>query len=447
MTAPISDRPYPPGPPTDFIGGHLLSLRRDSLGFLSANMAHGDLAHIKFMQYDGYQVNHPDLIGQVLRDSALWHKSIIYKEPLKAYLGEGLLSADGNFWRRQRKLMQPAFHVNRISAYADTMVDYIQRLLDEWRDGEVRDIASDMMRVTLHVVGKTLFNADFRTESGRVAEALDYMLEDIIDASQTIIRLPEWIPTPKRYRRRHTITLLDQVVKPLIQARRASGEDTGDLLSMLLLAQDDDGEGMSDDQVRNEALTLVLAGHETTASTLTWTLYLLSEHPQIAEKLYAEIDSVLGQRPPGLDDLPHLPYTEQVIKEGMRMYPPVWSVGRQASQPTELGGYAIAQYATAIVPIWSVHRDPRWYPQPLQFEPERWGDERAGAVPRHAYLPFGGGPRICIGNAFAMMEARLLLASIVQQFQVSHVDGHPVEPEPLVTLRAKHGMLMHLSRR
>lgn len=439
---------YPPGPATDIIGGHLLSLRRDALGFLTKNMRYGDLTHIKFLKYDAYQVNHPTLIGQVLtKDNALWHKSVVYKTSLQDYLGKGLLNSDGDFWRRQRKLMQPAFHVNRISAYADTMVEYSQRMLASWEDGSVRDIAEDMMQVTLYVVGKTLFNADFQNSSSDVAEALDYMLEDIIDASQTVIHLPEWLPTPAKYRKKQTIALLNQVVMPIIKARREEGEDTGDLLSMLLLAQDDDGQGMTDEQIRNESLTLVLAGHETTANALTWTLYLLSQYPDIADKLRAEVDSILGKRQPTLADLKDLSYTEQVIKEGMRVYPPVWSVARQTQEVTNLGGYPIGKYATAVIPIWSVHHDERWYPNADAFEPERWADERADAVPRYAYMPFGGGPRICIGNSFAMMEAQLILASIVQQYHLSHVEGHKVEPEPLVTLRPKHGMKMRLHKR
>lgn len=439
---------YPPGPRKDIIGGHLLSMRRDSLAFLSNNMQYGDLTHIKFLKYDAYQLNHPDLIGQVLtKDNAIWHKSVVYKHSLKDYLGIGLINSDGDYWRRQRKLMQPAFHINRISAYAETMVNYAQQMLNNWQDGEVRDIAEDMMQVTLYVVGKTLFDADLRTEAGRVSEALDYMLEDIIDASQTVIQLPDWIPTPRRRRRRQTIELLNQVVLPMIEARRASGEDTGDLLSMLLMAKDESGDGMSDEQLRNETLTLVLAGHETTANSLTWTLYLLSQNPDIAEKLQEEINSVIGNRLPTLADLKNLTYTEDVIKESMRIYPPLWSVARQTRESTQLGDYPIGKYATVLIPIWAVHHDERWYPNPWSFEPERWSDERADAVPRYAYLPFGGGPRICIGNSFAMMEAQLILVSILQQFKLTHVEGHQVVPEPLVTLRPKYGMKMRLEKR
>lgn len=439
---------YPDGPPTDFIGGHLLSLRRNPLDFLNENMRYGDLTHLKFMKYNGYQINHPDLLRQVLTtDNAIWHKSVIYKRMLKDYLGDGILSVDGEYWRTQRKLMQPAFHVKRVGAYADTMVEYALHMLDGWQDGEVRDVAEDLMAVTLNIVGKTLFNSDFRTESERVAEALEFMLENIITASQQIIHLPEWIPTPTKYRKQRTIEMLDAVVMPIITARRQSNEDTGDLLSMLMLAQDEDGNGMTDKQLRDEAMTIVLAGHETTANALTWTLYLLSQNPDIYEQLQTEIDTVLSSRPATMADLRDLPYAEKVIKESMRLLPPVWSLGRQARQDTELGGYAIPKYSTAIIPIWSVHRDARWYPNPQRFDPDRWTEENEANRPRYAYLPFGAGPRVCIGNSFAMMEAVLLLATILQQVRVSLVDGHPVEPEPLITLRPKYGMKMHIERR
>jgi cytochrome P450 len=439
---------YPAGPKLDFVGGHLLSLRRDALGFMMANLPYGDLVGLKFLKYDAYQVNQPELVGQVLtKDNAIWEKSIVYKSSLKDYIGEGLLNSDGDFWRRQRKLMQPSFHVKRIEAYAETMVDFVARMLSDWRDGEQRDIADDMMQVTLNIVGKTLFDADLSDKSSTVAHALEFMLEDIIASSQQIIRLPEWMPTPARMKRRDAIAQLDSVILPMIEARRKSQEDRGDLLSMLLLAQDEDGNGMSDKQLRNEVLTLILAGHETTANTLTWAFYLLSQNPAVAQKLEAEVDSVLGKRRPHLADLKNLPYSEQVIKEAMRVYPPVWSVGRQNNVATTLGGYPVRRGSTAIIPIWALHHDERYFPQAECFSPERWTEAMESALPRYAYLPFGGGPRICIGNAFAMMEARLLLVGIVQEYRLAHVEGHKVEPEPLVTLRPRYGMQMMLEKR
>lgn len=449
MTAPTLAPTFPPGPPPDFIGGHLLSLRRDSLDFVLRSMQdYGGLVHIKFHKYDAYLVTEPDLVQQILtRDNRIWHKSIVYKQILADYLGDGLIVSDGDHWKRQRKLMQPAFHINRINAYAQTMVDYTAQMLSEWADGQVRDLSEEMMKLTLFIVGKTLFDADLKEASGQIAVALEHMLQDIIVESRELIPLPAWVPTPLRMRKKRTIAMLEEAVMPIIEQRRKNLEDHGDLLSMLLLAQDDEGGGMTNDQVRNEALTLVLAGHETTANTLTWTLYLLSLYPEVEAKLQAEVDQVLQGRAPNLSDLAHLPYTEMVIKEGMRIYNPVWSIGRQNIEATTLAEYPIGKRSTAIIPIWAMHRNPKFFPDPERFIPERFSPENESQLHKYAYLPFGGGPRVCIGNSFAMMEARLILASIVQRYRFSLVNGHKVEPEPLVTLRPRYGMKMQLHAR
>ena len=442
---------FPPSPPTDFIGGHLLSIRRDPPGFFTQNMLdYGGLVHLQFGKYHAYQVNDPQLIQQILtRDAKIWHKSVVYKTILSDYLGNGLLISDGAFWRRQRKLMQPAFHSKRISSYASTMVDYTQRLLTTWQTGATRDIDSDMMQLTLNIVGKTLFDTDLHDSSGQVAEALDYMLNDIALETRKVrwVRLPKWMPTPLRLRRQQAIDHLNQVVNPIIEARRADPSDNGDLLSMLLLAEDDDGNRMTDAQVRDEALTLVLAGHETTANALTWTLYLLSQNHDVEAQLQAEIDSVLQGRAPTLEDLPNLPYTEMVIKESMRLYPPAWSVARQVTEATELGGYPVQKRAVALVVAYALHRNPDIFPQPERFDPQRFTLENEAQIPRYAYVPFGGGPRVCIGNAFAMMEARLILASIIQRYMLTRHPQQVVEPEALVTLRPKHGMKMIVTER
>lgn len=444
-----TDTTFPPGPHTDIIGGHLLSLRNDSLNFTTQNMReYGGIVHLKLGKYDGYQVTDPELLHQILTtDSRIWHKSVVYKGILADYLGNGLLVSDGDFWRRQRKLMQPTFHTKRISAYAEIMVDYTQRMLGQWQTEQVLDVDAEMMRLTLFIVGKTLFDADLKDESAKITTALGNMLHDIMDEARSLIHLPDWIPTPLRIRKQRTIQMLEDVIMPIIEERRESLEDRGDLLSMLLMAQDDDGSGMTDEQVKHEALTIVLAGHETTANALTWALYLLSQHPEIESTLHEEIDSVLASRTPALDDLKNLPYTEMVLKEAMRLYPPAWSVGRQTQEATELAGYPIRRKSMAIVSIYAAHRNEDYFPNPEQFDPERFTPENEAQLHKYAYLPFGGGPRICIGNAFAMMEARLILASIVQHYRLSLLAGHNVEPDPQLTLRPKHGMKMRLHRR
>lgn len=437
------------GPPPDIFGGNLLSLRRDFLGFSMNNLReYGDLVPLKFFNIDAYQVNHPDLIAEVLtKRYTSYRKSFVYKFILADYIGDGLLISDGEFWRKQRKLIQPAFHTKRIQAYVDTMVDYTQQLLGEWQAGETRDISDEMMKLTLWIVGKTLFDTDLRGASNQIDKAIDDMFHDVSSEARAVIRLPKWIPTPLRLRKKRTNKIMDSVILPIIEERRKTGEDTGDLLSMLLLSKDENGEGMDDQQVRDEAVTLVLAGHETTSNALTWTLYLLSQNPEIEQKLAEEVQTVLEGRAPTLEDIRNLPYTEMVLKEGMRLYPPAWNIGRMPHEDTELGGLHIKQFSPMLIPIYAVHRDERWYPDPEKFDPERWTKENESKLPKYAYMPFGGGPRICIGNAFAMMEATLILASIVQKFSLRLAPNHRVVPEETVTLRPKYGMKMTLAKR
>lgn len=454
ITQPPSLTPSPPyripdGKPPALIGGNLLHYRRDPLGFLMSNARdYGDIVRILFGKWYGFQINHPDDVQQVLvKQAHKFHKSVIYKATLSQYLGNGLLISDGDFWKRQRALAQPAFHTQRIHAYADIMAHYAVNMLKGWKDGETRNIAHDMMQLTLYIVAKTLFDADVSQQSDRVAEALEVLLISVIEQSKTIIRLPEWIPTPARRRKKWSIELLHDFTLNVIQQRRNSGDDKGDLLSMLLLSEGENGDRMTDEQVRDEALTIFLAGHETTANALTWTLYLLSQHPDIEAQLYEEVARVLNGRVPTLADVGALRYTEQVLKESMRLYPPAWSFARSALEDIELGDYLLPKRSTFAIVPYVIHRDERWFPQAETFKPERFSPENENSFPRYAYLPFGGGARVCIGNSFAIMEAKIILALIVQQFRLRHIDTHRVIPEPLVTLRPKNGMPMHLIAR
>lgn len=438
----------PPSPPQGIIGGHLLKFA-DPLPFYMQNFRdYGDIVKLNANGINLYQINNPDLIQEVVVHKAKsFHKSPIYKRLLSIYLGNGLLISDGEFWKRQRKLAQPAFHVKRINAYAETMTNYSQHMLDEWQDGQQRNINEEMMRLTLWIVGKTLFDADLSTSSGEVAEALEFLLADIPKTAKQIIRLPNWVPTPTRSRRKQVIETLAGIMNPIIEDRRRTGEDHGDLLSMLLLARDDDGKGMTDQQLRDEAITLVLAGHETTANALTWTFYLLSQNPEAEAKLLTEVDSVLGGNPPTLEDLGKLDYTEMVLKESMRLYPPAWNFGRQAQEDVEIGDYLLPKESGVLIASYVVHRHPDYWDEPERFIPERFRPEAEHARHKYAYFPFGGGPRICIGNSFAMMEAKIILASFVQRYRLHLVPGHSAEPEPLITLRPKYGMQMTLEKR
>lgn len=444
----IDDTTRLPTPDEGLFGGHILQYHGNPLRFLLDNQQDfGRIAHFRVFKYHFVQVNDPELIGQVLvKQASKFQKSALYKKVLGEYLGNGLLISDGDFWKRQRKLAQPAFHTGRIHAYADTMVDYSLKLRDRWQVGETVNVAEDMMQLTLFIVAKTLFNADVRDDAQDVGDALDVLLHFVIEASRRVVRLPEWLPTPQKRRKQQSIDTLNDITMTIINERRATPEDTGDLLSMLLMAEDENGVGMSDEEVKNEALTLFLAGHETTANALTWTLYLLSQHPEIDQRVYDEIHSVLDDRPPTLADLKDMPYTLMVFKEAMRLYPPAWAFSRQATEDVSIGDHTIPQKWDVLIIPYVIHRNPDLWENPEQFNPERFSAENEKQIPRYAYLPFGGGARVCIGNSFALMEGHLVLATLLQRYKFDLAQAK-VEPEPLVTLRPKGGLHMRIVAR
>jgi cytochrome P450 len=366
----------------------------------------------------------------------------------KQLLGEGLLTSEGELHRRQRRLCQPAFHREGVARYARVMVEEAERVRDGWRDGETRDIAADMATLALAIVGRTLFGADVTGRTADVQEALTASVDMFNLITSPLAPLLERLPTPRMRRFHRAQRTLDEIIFTIIAARRASGEDRGDLLSMLLLAQDeDDASRMSDRQVRDEALTLFLAGHETTANALAWTWYLLSRAPDVEARLHAEIDAVLGERPPAMKDVPRLTYTRMVLAESMRLFPPAWIVGRRALVDHEASGVTIPAGSIVIVSQYITHRDPRFYPDPERFDPERWTAEASRLRPKFAYFPFGGGSRICIGEAFAWTEATLVLAVLARRWRLRLAPDARVAPLPLITLRPRHGMPMRLSRR
>jgi cytochrome P450 len=440
----------PPGP--DSVGrrkfsGQLGLVRRDPLAFFThCAKTYGDITGMRYFNFRVFFINHPDFIEDVLVNNARkFHKGRVLQAN-KGVFGEGLLTSEGSFWLRQRRLAQPAFHRARIATYAETMVQYTQRLLDSWHDGEERDIHEEMMRVTLQIVGKTLFDADVAKDAQEVGQSLELLMELSADFGKAIM-IPEWVPTLHNLRKRRAIRKLDKIIYRIIEERRKSERDTGDLLSMLLAARDDDGSRMTDKQLRDESITLFLAGHETTANALSWTWWLLAQNPEAENKLHAELDSLLAGRVPTLDDVPKLKYTEQVLTESLRLYPPAWGTARIAMEDHEIGGYHIPKGAGVSLTQWTMHRDPRWFTNPEVFRPERWEDGLAKRLPRFAYFPFGGGPRQCIGNTFALMEATLVLATIARKFRFRLVVGHPVVPLPSITLRPRHGIRAFLEAR
>jgi len=399
-----------------------------------------------------YLLSHPDHAEYVLvKNNRNFIKSRYFRREL-SFLGQGLLNSEGELWRRQRRLAQPAFHKRRVGAYGEAMVSHAERMLARWRDGEVRDVHQEMRRLTLGIVAEVLFGAG-RDKADEVGEVLGWLdkhtnrLEE--QGSAMVLRfLLGNFPTPTNLRFRKGIGRLDEIIYGLIEERRENAKDTGDLLSMLLRFRDEAGTRMTDKQLRDEVITLLLAGHETTALALSWSWYLLSQHPEVEAKLLEELQEVLGDRTPMVEDLPHLPYAEMVIKESMRLYPPAWGVSREAIEECEIGGYRLPAGTQLLIVLWAMHRDPRNFQDPEAFNPARWEGGLAKKVPRYAYLPFGAGPRICIGGSFAITEAILLLATIARDFQLELVpEQRRVIPQPSTTLRPRGGIRMYLRKR
>jgi cytochrome P450 len=434
--------PVPPSPPGRWLIGHLREFQGDRLACMRRwAREFGDVVAVRLGPRQIYLVNHPEAIEEVLvTQSRHFMKHFALRlNPL--VLGNGLLTSEGDFWLRQRRLIQPAFVRGRLAAYAPVMVAATERVLGEWQQGETRDVTTEMMRITLDIAARALFGADAHESAGRVREALQYMLKSFVYRFTHLVTAPIWVPTPRNLRIRRAVGQLDEIIYGFIQQRRQSTADTGDLLSILLNARDEgDGQGMTDRQVRDEAMTLFLAGHETTALALAWTWYLLATHPEVEAQLLAELTTVLGGRAPTVADLPRLRYTEAVVTESMRILPPVYAIGREALDDCLIGGYRVAKGTTILMCQWVVHRDPRWFAEPEKFDPGRWLGDLPQRLPKYAYFPFGGGPRLCIGNTFAMMESVLVLATIAQRFKFTVVPSHPVVPWATFTLRPLHGI-------
>jgi cytochrome P450 len=431
----------PPGPPSPPILGLLPEFRKQPAEFLlKLFREYGDIAYFKMGGQHMYLLTRPDFIQDVLVNG---HRNFMKSRILqraKVLLGEGLLTSEGEFHLRQRRLVQPAFYRERLISYADTMVASAKEAASRWRDGETRDIADEMMRVTLAIVGRTLFSKDVEHEASDIGQALTDVLGTFGTLTLPASHLIQMLPIPKFLRAKRAQRFLDKTIYDMIAERRASGLDTGDLLSMLLMAVDEEGSGgMTDKQVRDEALTLFLAGHETTATALTWTWYLLSQNPEADARMRAEIQQVLGGRTATYDDLPKLRYTEMVVAESLRLYPPAWAVGRMVKTDTRVYNYEVKQGAICLMSPYVMHRHPRYWPDPERFDPERFTPEQKQARPKFAYFPFGGGPRVCIGERFAWMEGVLLLATFAQRWRLELVPGQTIETHPQITLRTRHG--------
>jgi cytochrome P450 len=428
--------------------GNLPEMRRDVLGMFSrAARDYGDVFRYSFGPYTGVCFNTPDAVREILVDKAECFEKGLFTQGLRPLVGNGLLTSPNAFHKRQRKLAAPAFHHQRIVSYAELMADYAEQAQAGWRDGETIDVSEAMMALTLRIVAKTLFDADVQAESEDIGDAVTYALHFITQRNLNLFPPPLSWPTPANNCFREAIHTLDSTIYRIIAERRASIEDRGDLLSMLMAAQDeDDGTRMSDAQLRDEAMTIFLAGHETTANGLTWAFYLLSQHPDTLAVLQAEAARVLRGRTPVFADLPNLPYALQVFKESLRLYPPAYVFGREVVADVTIGGVALPKGAYAAVCPYILHRRADAFPDPETFRPERFSLENEAKLPKYAFVPFGGGPRVCIGNQFALMEGQLLLATLAQRVTFDLAAGQQVETEPLVTLRPKFGMRMAVRR-
>ncbi len=387
----------------------------------------------------------PELIGEVLLDKdGVFIKDKVTRG-LSIIVGQGLLTSEGELWKRQRKLISPSLTRKHIATYADAMVRSARQYAAKIRDNEVRDVHVDMAKVTLEIVLETLFGTGLDRGHEHVGEVIDDLMADFQEVIQSWRRLfPEWVPFAARRRSLRNGKELDRVVMDLVRKRRASGALGDDLLSRLLAARDesDPTRGMDDQQLRDELITLFLAGHETTANALSWTLLLLAEHPHVDAKVRAEVEAKIGGRAATLEDMSALPYTDAVLKESMRIYPPAHIIGREATREIKLGSWTIPANASVLISPWALHHDRRFFDDPEAFRPERWLDGSTANLPRHVYLPFGGGPRICVGNHFAIMEAVLTLASVVQRVRFERVDREAVDVQPAITLRPKHGIAL-----
>jgi cytochrome P450 len=430
--------------------GSALGFTRDWLGFLTGcAREYGDMVFFRFFRTPVCLVNHPDLVEQVLVTRYQdFVKSKDYRV-LRNALGDGLLTSEGDFWLRQRRLMQPAFHRDRIVGFAPLVTGFAGRMLDGWRDGGELDLHQEMTRLTLEIAAKVFFDADVSRDAADVGAALGVMIQQFVPQADLAFLLPDWAPLPVSRKFRRAVRRLDEIVYEMIRRRRADPAPRGDLLDLLLAARDESGNPMSDRQLRDEITTIFVAGHETTALAISWTAMLLAQNPHCATRLSEEVDCVLAGRAPTAEDIPQLRYTEMVVKESLRLYPPAWGVGRRTLRRFEIGGYSLPAGTNFLLCQWIVHRDPRFFPDPEKFDPERWREDpqRTGALARFAYFPFGGGPRVCIGASFAMMEAVLIVAAIAQRFHMTLPPDQKIELLPSVTLRPKHGLRVHLARR
>jgi len=433
--------------------GNTHQLVREQGGLFEDAASEGDVVKLRILGMgDLYQVSHPDLVEQVLvSDRDRFDKATQSQEDLGELVGQGLILSEGELWERQRERIQPAFYMDRIADYADTIAAEAHDAADDWDDGAVVDVEDEMKALTLRILVKAIFGADMDYEERGIRETVQNLQEPGQPAKQPVARMvPRWVPIPMWRRYREGIDEMEEVIETFVAAKRenaadSDNDDHDDLISMLLAATDDEGEGMSEKLLRDELMTFLFAGHETTATALTFTWYLLSQCPEVEERLVAELDEVLGDRPPEFGDVPDLEYTGRVLKEAMRIYPPVPQIPRETTERLELGGYTIPEGATVAPSQWTIHRDERFWDDPMAFQPERFAGE--SDRPQFAYFPFGGGPRRCIGQQFAMVEGKLILATLARAYSPDLVSDPDVDLSVSITTRPVDPIELRVDRR
>jgi cytochrome P450 len=466
-----ASRQDPPGPRTGFLGlAHLRRMREDLLGFpTELARTYGDLASLRMGAVRLYFLNHPAFVREVLVTRAKsFRKLPRIIRAFRSVDGNGLVLSEGDFWLRQRRLVQPAFSPKRFDHYAQIAVNCTREMVDGWRPGTEVEISAAMRRLALRIIARTLFEAEIIDAEGRIGAAIETLSEILTRQPSRVIQRPEWLPTRENRTKRRAIQVLDSIIRGVIRERRATRADKGDLLSMLLAAVDEegDGTGMTDEQARDEAITLFNAGQDTTAAGLTWLWYLVATHPEVAEKLRDEAQQVLavrneaqqvlgvreeaaqvlGERPATYADLPSLPNTTMVVKESLRLYPPTWAlIPREALEDVPLGDFVIPKGGWVYIYPWVLHRDPRFFPDPERFDPERFAPGRIESIPQHAYIPFGAGPHVCIGNTFATMEMVLAVTTIVSRVRLTlPPNAPPIVVEPHIAIRPRGGLTLRV---
>ena len=428
--------------------GHLLKFRNQRLAWqMKLMIEYGDICRMRLANFPVVLISSGDLAQSVLVENAPYFVKSRGLQLTRPLLGNGLLTSEYDFHRRQRKLISPGLQHKRVGTYASVMAGFSEQAQARWKEGETIDVSAAMMKLTLAIAGKTLFDADLEGEAKEIGDALTVALRAVSERITSFFPAPLSWPLPQNWPVRRAIARLEKTVYRVIADRRTSGHDPGDILSMLLAAEEEgSGSKMTDVEVRDETMTLFLAGHETTANALAWTFYLLSRHPDIYARLRSEVDEVLEGRTPELEDVPRLAYTLRVLKEAMRLYPPAYIIGRRATEDVDIGPYRLPKGMTAFINIYGIHRRAKYFPDPERFDPDRFRPEDEKQM-RSVYLPFGGGPRVCIGNQFALLEGQLALAAIAQRVTFEAPSDRMVEPEPLVTLRPRHGIPLIVRRR